>query len=370
MKRSVPVRISALLLLAVTVFSVFLWLNTESLFHQMQDTGAAEQLRRDWESRTNALKRLVFPLQALACWLFILSSVRWLFERRGAYKKSFGIVLLTILASGLILLTAIPLSGGSIGLTDVLNGPPFPAGNNLDISGVNDMRGDSMRRKIMIPVLAALLLFVGCGGRQTVTITAVYDPETGPRSVGALTVADNPDFKEPMQAQLQSRSGQTATYTVTVPGKVKILYWQPIISRVNEPLEEPVEALMGPDETAALQLDGADWLTVEPGTDPQSGRRCLVVRTVPGSRYISGAGYVLIKPNGYELTGELSQREPSNDRLDVEEAVGYIRFSAMDEPGVFAGCTLRVTEGRYASDAYQPALTSDDVELIMTKDLR
>ena len=96
----------------------------------------------------------------------------------------------------------------------------------------------------------------------------------------------------------------------------------------------------------------------------------LVVRTVPGSRYISGAGYVLIKPNGYELTGELSQREPSNDRLDVEEAVGYIRFSAMDEPGVFAGCTLRVTEGRYASDAYQPALTSDDVELIMTKDLR
>lgn len=227
-----------------------------------------------------------------------------------------------------------------------------------------------MRRKIMIPVLAALLLFVGCGGRQTVTITAVYDPETGPRSVGALTVADNPDFKEPMQAQLQSRSGQTATYTVTVPSKVKTLYWQPIISRVNEPLAEPVEALMGPDETAALQLDGADWLTVEPGTDPKSGRRCLVVRTVPGSRYISGAGYVLIKPNGYELTGELSQREPSNDRLDVEEAVGYIRFSAMDEPGVFAGCTLRVTEGRYASDAYQPALTSDDVELIMTKDLR
>lgn len=122
MKRSVPVRISALLLLAVTVFSVFLWLNTESLFHQMQDTGAAEQLRREWESRTNALKRLVFPLQALACWLFILSSVRWLFERRGAFKKRFVIVLLTILASGLILLTAIPLSGGSIGLTDVLNG--------------------------------------------------------------------------------------------------------------------------------------------------------------------------------------------------------------------------------------------------------
>lgn len=122
MKCSSPFLVLALLLIALSAVSVFLWLNTESLFRQMQNDGFTEQLHHDWETRSKALNRLVLPFQSLTCYLFILSSIGWLFERPDTFKKRFKTVVLVIAVAGLILLTAIPLSKGSIGLIDVLNG--------------------------------------------------------------------------------------------------------------------------------------------------------------------------------------------------------------------------------------------------------
>ncbi len=208
-------------------------------------------------------------------------------------------------------------------------------------------------------------------GAETVElkITAQFDGPSGIRPVGQLTVSLDEAFAEPLKAAQLDRSGSTATYSVTIPSGTKTLYVKPIVSRLTETFDRPVEALIGDDETGVVMLDGAEWLTISTGSNPQSGLHCLVLRTVPGSAYISGADFSLMKPDAVTATAAANvyQYEPSVDALDSESAVAYLRFAAMDEPGAFAGCTLTVGAGRTASTLYQPELTCDGVELVFVE---
>ncbi len=213
-------------------------------------------------------------------------------------------------------------------------------------------------------VLAALL--GGCGAKtEDVTITAQFDAEAGLSGAEWIIVSTDRDFSAPLVATRQSKTGVAATYTVTVPAGTKTLYWQPIVHRASRVLAQPAEALIGDDETGLVMLDGAPWMTVETGNNPQSGLRCLVLRTVPGSAYVDGSDFSLIEPDGTVLHGgNLLHVEASDDGLGDAFAPGYYRFHDVGDDYDYTGCTLTVGEAVFLSDEHQPELSCDGVVLV------
>ncbi len=115
-------------------------------------------------------------------------------------------------------------------------------------------------------------------------------------------------------------------------------------------------------------LDGAPWMTIETGFNPENGLRCLVLRIVPGSAYIDGRDFSLIEPDGTVLRGgNLLHVEPSDDGLGESFTPGYYRFHDVGDDFDYTGCTLTVGEAVFLSVEHQPVLSCDGVELVFVE---
>ncbi len=224
-----------------------------------------------------------------------------------------------------------------------------------------------MKRMLLPLALAALMLLAGCGEKEAVlTITAEFAPPA--RVASTLTVATDKDFSDEQTVALESKSGRTGVYTVTVPGKTKTLYVRPVVTRVGEALAEPVSCVIGEDETGTILLDGAEWITVEAGKNPNDGDwpHCLILRTTPGSDYLGGDSYILTTPDGKVQTErDCDAREPGEKELDTRGTTAFLRFWNMDEPGCYAGCTLTIDAVRVRSTENQPALSCDGADVVI-----
>ena len=151
-----------------------------------------------------------------------------------------------------------------------------------------------------------------------------------------------------------------------VPAGTTAVYWRPFITAVRKALAPPAEGRLGADGRGVVRLNGEDWMTVEPGINPETREDCLAVRVIPGCVYYNGSDFSLIEPDGTVLHGANLLEVTADDEGPGESfRPGYLRFHDVGAGFDYAGCVLRVGEGLYLSVDDQPTVSADLVQMIV-----